>query len=84
MKYILFPLFIFSICLLVYVGWLVNGAHHDGALILVPFIFIGSLCGFTAHHLIYGLNVRYITAILLELIMILLIILAGFLLGIVH
>jgi hypothetical protein len=84
MKYLLSPLLVFSVYLLILIFFALpqTASHPNGSLILIPFIFFGSLVGFTAHHLIFGLRVRYGIAIMLELLMILLLMLAGFLLGI--
>lgn len=81
MKYLLSPLFIFSVCLLGYVVRFVNNGQHDGTIILVPLLFICSLYGFTAHHLIFGLNIRLPKAIMLELAMIVLLFMAGIYMG---
>jgi hypothetical protein len=79
MKYILSPLFIFSIYLLGYSLWLAQYSSY-GEIIIIPFIFFGSIFGFASHHLIFGLRLNFKKVILLELLMILLLFFAGFLL----
>mgnify|MGYP007083351396 CR=1 FL=1 len=85
MKYLLSPLLLFSIYLLVVICFSLpqTASHTGGGIILIPFMFFGCLTGFTAHHLIYGLRVRFGIAMMLECLMIVLLIIAGFILGII-